>query len=89
MANTKSARKRVRTTERNRTRNRVARSAVRTSIKTFRSALESNDPKAPALLKEIHALLDHHSARGLLHSGTASRYKSRLTLALAKTTARG
>lgn len=89
MANTKSARKRVQVAARNNARNRTGRSAVRTRIKAFRAAVDAKDPNAPALLKEIHALLDHSADTGLLHRSTTSRYKSRLTLALNRNAARG
>ena len=82
MANTKSARKRVRTTERNRQRNKDARSALRSQVKDFRAAITAGDlEKAGELLRLAHAAIDKTAKKGVIHDRTASRYKSRLALA--------
>ena len=82
MANTKSARKRVRTTERNRLRNKDARSALRSHVRTFRDSVTAGDvEKATELLRSAHAAIDTTAKKGVIHAKTASRYKSRLALA--------
>lgn len=82
MANTKSARKRVLTTERNRQRNRQARSVLRTQVKKFREAVGAGDAEAAAaLLRAAHAVIDKTAKKGIIHDRAASRYKSRLALA--------
>ena len=82
MANTKSARKRIRIHERNRARNRAARSALRTQVKKFRASLEVGDPTAAeAQLRAAHASIDRTARKGIIHERTASRYKSRLAKA--------
>jgi len=82
MANTKSARKRVRTTERNRLRNKDARTALRSQVKIFRAAITAGDlEKAGELLRSTHAAIDKTAKKGVIHDRTASRYKSRLAQA--------
>ena len=82
MANNKSAVKRVKTHERNRMRNRVARTSLRSQIKRFRTAVASGDAAAAASeLKAAHSLIDVTAKKVIIHSKTASRYKSRLSLA--------
>ena len=82
MANTKSARKRVLTTQRNRQRNRAGKSLLRSQVKKFRSAVQSGDvAMAGELLREAHATIDKTAKKGIIHERTASRYKSRLALA--------
>ena len=85
MANIKSAQKRVLVTERNRVRNRAARTVLRTQVKKFREAVEAGDRAAAgALLSEAHATIDRTAKKGVIHSRTANRYKSRLALAHAR-----
>jgi small subunit ribosomal protein S20 len=85
MANTKSAQKRIRTSERNRLRNRAVRSALRTSVKKFREAVDAGDlTSATKLLREAHAEIDRSAKKSVVHRRTAARSKSRLALAHAK-----
>lgn len=82
MANTRSARKRAQTHARNRDRNRTVRAQLRTEVKRFRSAVASGDAEvASALLRRAHSIIDRTAKLGVIHSGTASRYKSRLSRA--------
>ena len=82
MANTKSARKRVRNNEFARARNRSMRSRLRTHVKKFRVAVKAEDTaKVSELLTPTLSLVDHSWSTGLLHRNTASRLKSRLTKA--------
>lgn len=76
MPNVKSARKRVKTNELRRIRNRSRRATLKTSIKQVLSAT-SPEAAAPHLRQAI-SLLDRYACRGLVHSNSAARQKSRL-----------
>ena len=75
MANTKSAIKRMRQSERRRVRNRTIRSQVRTAIKTARTAGAETLPTAVA---EAIRTLDRAVTKGVVHRNTAARKKSAL-----------
>ena len=81
MANTSSALKRMRQSERRRLRNRTVRSKVRTAVKTARTALGGADAKS-AVLDAIRAL-DKAVTKGVVHRNTAARKKSALARRLA------
>ncbi len=79
MANIKSAKKRIRTSERDRQRNQAVRSKVRTYIKNVLAAVEAKDQAkvtelAPVALSEI----DKAASKGVFHPNNAARKKSRL-----------
>ena len=81
MPNHKSAKKRVRQSERRRNINRSNRATLRTSVKKLRSALTGGDQKEinaifPATISEI----DRAVQKGVLHRNAAARHKSRLTV---------
>ena len=85
MANTKSAKKRVRASVRKRNRNRATRSAVKTMVSRARrpastdgSLLTSDD------VRRAISSLDKAAEKGVLHPNNAARRKSRLMSALAK-----
>jgi small subunit ribosomal protein S20 len=85
MANTRSAKKRVRASLRKRDRNRSTRSAVKTLVsRARRPAL----PEAASLTSEevrrAISALDKAAEKGVLHANNASRRKARLMSALAK-----
>jgi small subunit ribosomal protein S20 len=83
MANTYSALKRVRQTERRTEVNRANKSRLRTVLRQFRAALDSGDKKqAQALYGPTVSALDKGVQKGALHKNTASRYKSRLSARL-------
>jgi len=75
VANTKSAIKRIRTSEKRRVRNRTIRSQVRTAVKTARAA--GGDALRTAVADAIRAL-DKAVTKGVVHQNTAARKKSRL-----------
>ncbi|HXK61619.1 MAG TPA: 30S ribosomal protein S20 [Acidobacteriota bacterium] len=80
MANTKSAEKRIRQSERRRLINRRAKSQMRTQIKRFRKLLlEQKYDEARALLPGVYGVIDRTARKGVIHRNTAARYKSRLT----------
>ena len=88
MANTQSAKKRVRASLRKRDRNRSTRSAVKTLVSRARRPAV---PDAASLTSEdvrrAISALDKAAEKGVLHANNASRRKSRLMSALAKLTA--
>ncbi len=82
MANTKSAVKHARQSERRRQRNRAVRSRVRTAVKTARGALASKDTSARASVVEAIRSLDRAVTKGVIHRNTAARKKSALARGL-------
>ncbi len=90
MANSKSARKRVRTAERNRVRNKTAKSAIRTAIKRVHEAV-TEDQGADAINERLSAAygkIDGAILKGIMHKNSGARYKSRLASAANKATAK-
>ena len=83
MANTKSAKKRMRQEEARRLRNRAVRSRIRTAVKTARAAVapSGGDPRV-AVLDALRAL-DKAVTKGVIHRNTAARKKSALARRLA------
>ena len=83
MANHVSALKRTRQTETRTEVNRANRTRVRTSLRTLREALAKGDVKAAnEQYKATVSALDKSVQKGVLHSNTVSRYKSRLNARL-------
>ena len=82
MASHKSALKRITQTEKRNERNQIHTSRLRNQIRKFRAALKAKDKAgATELLKPTLTLIDQSVHKGILHANTASRYKSRLTVA--------
>jgi small subunit ribosomal protein S20 len=79
LPNTKSAEKKVRVHERRRLRNQAVRSSTRTFVKKALAEIESGDatPTSEAVRGAISAL-DRAAKKGVIHSNTAARHKSRL-----------
>ncbi len=75
MANTRSAKKRIRQAIRRNMRNRVARSTLRTAIKKVRNAVPD---EAEGAYRTAEQLLDRAARKGLLHKNAAARGKRRL-----------
>lgn len=79
MANHVSSLKRARQTERRSAVNRANRSRVRGALRELREALAKGDVKAAqAQFRATVSTLDKSVQKGVLHSNTVSRYKSRL-----------
>jgi small subunit ribosomal protein S20 len=79
MANHVSALKRARQTETRTEVNRANRSRVRTSLRALRDALAKGDVSAAQTqYRATVSTLDKGVQKGVLHSNTVSRYKSRL-----------
>ena len=85
MAHTKSALKRIRSSERKRLRNRRVRSATRTQIKKARRFIEAGQlEEAMEATRKAVSLLDKAAEKGIIHRRNAARRKSRLMRALNK-----
>ena len=80
MANTKSAQKAMRQTERRTAQNRAARSAVRTFVKKASVAVTdgSDGTSAGEIVRQAVKALDKAAKRGIIHPNAAARRKSRL-----------
>lgn len=77
MANTASARKRIRTNERKRTRNVMYRSRAKTLIRKAEESIFSGEPDQQTIREAIRTL-DKAVNKGIIHSNNAARRKSRL-----------
>ena len=85
MAHHKSAKKRIRQTEKRTLRNRALRSSTRTAIKKFRVLLEEGNPESlKTAYPGVQKTIDKAVTKGVLHRRTAARYKSRLAIAMGK-----
>lgn len=86
MANSKSAKKRIITNERNRLQNRFYKSSVRSLIKTFFSDLEvykmsqsqEDKKKVQKILSSIYSLIDKGTKKNVFHKNAAARKKAKL-----------
>lgn len=92
MANSKSALKRIRTSERNRLRNKSYKSAVRTLMKKYFQAVEEytasptpeNKTVVEERMSEAYSKIDKAVKRNVFHRNNGARKKSRLAKALQK-----
>jgi len=84
MANTRSAKKRVRASVRKRNRNRATRSAVKTLITRARRPADSTAGLTSEEVRHAISALDKAAEKGVLHPNNASRRKSRLMSALSR-----
>ena len=85
MANTVSALKRVRQTERKTAANRLRKSRMRTQVKKMRKLLDSKDVQGvQAALPETYSIIDRAAKWGVIKKNTAARYKSRVAARLKK-----
>ena len=78
MANTPSAKKRIRQNEKRRLRNRAVRSAVRGSVKGAREALAGKAADSATVVHEAIRAIDRAVTKGIMHRNTAARRKSAL-----------
>ncbi len=85
MANHKSAKKRIRQTEKRRMNNKMKTSRLRTAIKGLKAAIESKDSKtAGDLFTHVQGLLGKIAKTGAMKGKTASRLTSRLASQVTK-----
>ncbi len=86
MANTKSAIKRLRSSERRRQHNRVFRGQARTAVKKARQLItRGNLEEAREAVQVATRALDKAAAKGIIHKNNAARRKSRLMQQLNQT----
>ena len=79
MANTQSAIKRIRRSERRRRINQVHRTRARTYVKRTRMLIAAGQlEEAEAAAQEAVSSLDKAAQKGIIHKNTAARSKSRL-----------
>ena len=83
MANSVSAKKRIRQNASHRARNRWRRGNYRSEIKAFHElVLHGSIEDTEAKLKDIYKMLDQTASTSAMHKNTAARYKSRLAARL-------
>ena len=83
MANIKSAKKRIKVTEKKTLQNRMVKSALKTSIKKFETAVAAkNSEEAKASFVKAARYLDMAAQKGVVHKNMAARKKSRLAAKL-------
>ncbi len=81
MANTYSALKRVRQTERKTEYNRQNKTRLRHQIRAMRRALAGKNPAAAVtLLPQTFSVIDRSAKLGMIKKNTAARYKSKIHL---------
>ncbi len=82
MANTRSAVKRMKQSERRRLRNRAIRSKVRSAVKSARMVADAKPAEGAAdvasTVREAIRVLDKAVSQGVIHRNTAARKKSAL-----------
>jgi small subunit ribosomal protein S20 len=82
---TKSALKANRQNIKRRENNRQLRSRLRTALKAIRASLDDNDlDAAKSALNKTVSIVDKMATKGIIHTNTASRYKSRLSKRITK-----
>ncbi len=87
MANTASAKKRARQSEKHRQHNASLRSMVRTYIKKVHTAIAAGDKKiAEEAFVAAVPVIDRMAIKGLIHKNKAARHKSRLCAQIKKLT---
>ena len=84
MANTRSAKKRIKQNDRRRLRNRAVRSTIRSAVKTARGAVSEKTPQAGEAVLEAIRILDRAVSRGIIHRNTAARKKSSLARSMVR-----
>jgi small subunit ribosomal protein S20 len=85
LANTLSAKKRIRQNAKRQARNRVYLTRARTFVRHAREAIASGDHEvASAAVKQAIGELDRAATKGVIHKNNAARRKSRLMKQLAQ-----
>jgi len=85
MPHTKSAKKRMRTSELSRLANKAARSKISKTKRALEAALAAGDAKkAEAVLSAFFSIVDKSAKKGIIKSNTAERKKSRAAILVKK-----
>lgn len=83
MANTVSARKRARQSEKSRVHNASLRSELRTAVKNVKKAIEAGDKTAAGtVFQQAAGTIDRIADKDIIHKNKAARHKSRLAAAV-------
>ncbi|MCC8023178.1 MAG: 30S ribosomal protein S20 [Clostridiales bacterium] len=82
MPNIKSAKKRVKVTQKKAMENKARNSALKTAIKKANTAVETNADNKEELVRVAIKKVDQAAAHNLMHKNTASRKKSALATKL-------
>jgi small subunit ribosomal protein S20 len=83
LANTRSAKKRIRQTARRRARNRIFRTRARSYVKQARTMIDAGEAATEASIRQAVSQLDRAASRGVIHPNNAARRKRRLARHLA------
>ena len=79
MANIKSAKKRIITSQKRAAKNKAVKSGVKTAVKKVRVAIDANDTAAAAAaLENAKSVIDKAASKGIIHKNNAARKKSAL-----------
>ncbi len=85
MANTQSAKKRIRQNQKRRALNRWRLRTMRSAIKSFNQAVAAGDlEKAAETFRVASAVVDKTAQKGVIHRNQAARRKSRMSAHLKK-----
>jgi len=84
LANTRSAKKRMRQGSKRRLRNRAVQSRARSHLRLARKSVEDGDPKTEEAVRKAVSELDRAASKGVIHRNNAARRKGRLMKKLAK-----
>ena len=87
LPNIKSAKKRVKVSEKKNLRNRVVKTGVRTALKKFDAAVKADPTTANVQLNATASAIDKAVAKGVMHKNAANRKKARLAKQLSKAAA--
>ncbi len=82
MPNTKSAERRMRNSARKHMANKSVKSRLKTLEDSYLAALKKDRVEAEKALRTVTSALDKAAKTGVIHSGTADRKKSRLSIRL-------
>ncbi len=78
MANSRSAKKRARASERKRLMNQIAKSKFKTAVKKALSAAENGEEDLQDKISEAFSKIDKAAKSGAIHKNQAARRKARL-----------
>lgn len=85
MANIKSAKKRIRTSEKKAAANKAVKTGVKTVTKKVRAAVESGDKAAATeALKQATSAIEKAATKGVLHKNNAANKVSKLAKSVSK-----
>ena len=88
MANIRSAEKQRRQAEKRKVRNRAGKSNLKSALKKSRAAVASATGDMKDVLSTGFSEIDRAAKKGLIKSNTADRYKSRLSAAAKRSSAK-